>query len=83
MLFGRLLSTTTFYGPALNATSHSHMGGLMGLAFNEGILLSCRDPHLIAEIPSDPRSTPYHSSDSVPTILQESDTMLTKTPNSK
>ena len=46
-------------------------------------LLSSWDPCLIAEILSDPRSIPYHFSDSVPTILRYSDTMLTKTPNSK
>ena len=37
----------------------------------------------IAEIPSNPRSIPYRSSDSVLTILRYSDTMLTKTPNSE
>ena len=47
------------------------------------LLLSCQDPHPIAEILSDPRSTPFRSSDSVPTILRESDTTLTKTPNSE
>ena len=80
---GRLLSATTFYGPASNATSHGHMRGLMGLAFNGGILLSSQDPHPIAEIPSDPRSIPYCSSDSIPTILWYSDITLTKTLNSK
>ena len=45
-------------------------------------LLSCQDPHLIAKIPSDPRSIPYHSSNSISTILQDSDTTLTKPPNS-
>ena len=44
-------------------------------------LLSSWDPHLIAEIPSNPRSIPYRSSDSIPTILQYSDTTLTKTLN--
>ena len=47
------------------------------------IMLSCWDPRPIAEILSDLRSTPYHSSDSILTILWESNTMLTKTPNSK
>ena len=46
-------------------------------------LLSSRDPRLIAEIPSDPRLMPYRSSNSIPTILQDSNTMLTKTLNSK
>ena len=46
-------------------------------------MLSSWDPRLIAEIPSDPRSILYRSSDSDPTILQYSDTMLTKTPNSE
>ena len=46
-------------------------------------LLSCQDPHLIAEILSDPRSIPYRSSNSVPTILWDSDTMLTKPLNSE
>ena len=82
MRFGRLLSATTFYGPASNTTSHGHVNGLMGSAFNEEILLSCQDPHLIAKIPSDPRSIPYHSSNSISTILQDSDTTLTKPPNS-
>ena len=45
-------------------------------------LLSCRDPHPIAEIPSNPRSIPYHSPNSILTILQDSNTMLTKPPNS-
>ena len=48
-----------------------------------GVLLSLWDPHLIAKIPSNPRSIPYRSSNSVPTILWDSDTMLTKPPNSK
>ena len=39
-------------------------------------VLSCWDPCLIAEIPSNPRSIPYHSPNSVPTILQDSNTML-------
>ena len=46
-------------------------------------LLSSWDPRPIAEIPSDPRLTPYRPSDSIPTILRYSNTMLTKTPNSK
>ena len=46
-------------------------------------MLSSRDPRPIAEIPSNPRSIPYRSSNSVPTILQYSNTMLTKTPNSE
>ena len=46
-------------------------------------VLSSWDPCLIAKIPSNPRSIPYHSSDSIPTILWDSDTMLTKTPNSE
>ena len=45
-------------------------------------VLSCRDPHPIAEIPSDPRLIPYHSSNSIPTILRDSDTTLTKPLNS-
>ena len=45
-------------------------------------LLSCWDPHPIAEIPSNPRSIPYHSPNSILTILQDSNTMLTKPPNS-
>ena len=45
-------------------------------------LLSCWDPHLIAEILS-PRSIPYHSSNSIPTILRDSNTMLTKPLNSE
>ena len=32
------------------------------------VVLSSRDPHPIAEIPSDPRLIPYHSPNSVPTI---------------
>ena len=80
MQFGQIPSTTTFYGPASNATSHGHMHSLMGSAFNEGILLSSRDPHPIAEIPSDPRLTPYRSSNSIPTILRNSNTTLTKNP---
>ena len=46
-------------------------------------MLSSQDPRLIAEILSNPRSIPYRSSDSVPTILRYSDTTLTKTLNSK
>ena len=65
MWFGQLLSSTTFYGPASNTTSHGHVPSLMGSAFNEGRLLSCQDPCPIAEIPSDPRSIPYRSSDSI------------------
>ena len=71
------------YGPASNTTTHSHVHGLVGLAFNGGILLSSWDPCPIAEIPSDPRSILYCSSDSVPNILQYSDTTLTKTLNSE
>ena len=41
-------------------------------------VLSPWDPCLIAEIPSDPRLIPYHSSNSIPTILRYSDTMLPK-----
>ena len=59
------------------------MCSLVGSAFNEGILLSCWDPHPIAEIPSNPRSIPYHFPNSIPTILWDSNTMLTKPPNSK
>ena len=59
--FGWLLSATTFYGPASNSTSHSHVCSLMGLAFNEGILLSSQDPCPIAKLPSNPRSIPYCS----------------------
>ena len=81
MWFGWLLSATTFYGPASNATYHSHVCGLMGSAFNEGTLLSCQDTCPIAEILSDPGSIPYHSSDSVPTIPRDSNTTLTKPPN--
>ena len=40
-------------------------------------VLSCRDPHPIAKIPSDPRSIPYCSPDSVLTILWDSNTTLT------
>ena len=47
------------------------------------LLLSSWDPCPIAKIPFDPRSIPYRSSDSVPTILRYSDTTLTKTPNSE
>ena len=46
-------------------------------------MLTSWDPCPIAEILPDPRSIPYRSSNSVPTILQYSDTTLTKTPNSK
>ena len=46
-------------------------------------VLSSWDPHPIAKILSDPRLIPYRSSNSVPTILRYSNTMLTKTPNSK
>ena len=46
-------------------------------------VLSSRDPCPIAEILSNPRSIPYRSSNSVPTILQYSDTTLTKTLNSE
>ena len=59
------------------------MRGLMGSAFNGGILLSSWDPHPIAKILSNPRLIFYCSSDSIPTILRYSDTMLTKTPNSE
>ena len=45
-------------------------------------MLSCQDPHPIAEILSDPKLIPYHSPDSVPTILQDSNTTLTIPPNS-
>ena len=48
-----------------------------------GVLLSLWDPHLIAKIPSNPRAIPYRFSNSVPTILWDSDTMLTKPPNSE
>ena len=41
------------------------------------LMLSCQDPHLIAEILSDPRLIPYCSPNSVPTILWDPDTMLT------
>ena len=33
------------------------------------IVLSCQDPHLIAEILSNPRLTPYCSTNSILTIL--------------
>ena len=46
-------------------------------------LLSCRDPHLIAKIPSNPRSIPYCSPNSILTILRDSNTILTKPPNSE
>ena len=46
-------------------------------------LLSCRYPHPIAEILSDPRLIRYCSSNSILTILQDSDTTLTKPLNSK
>ena len=46
-------------------------------------VLSCWDPHPIAKIPSNPRLIPYHSPDSIPTILWDSDTMLTKLLNSE
>ena len=45
-------------------------------------LLSCQDPCLIAELPSNPRLISYHFPNSVPTILWVSDTMLTIPPNS-
>ena len=45
-------------------------------------LLSCWDPHLIAEIPSNSRSIPYHSPNSILTIPWDSDIMLTMPPNS-
>ena len=45
--------------------------------------VNSQDPRLIAEISSNPRLIPYHSSNSVPTILWDSDTMLTKPPNSE
>ena len=76
-------SPLPFYGPASNTTSHGHMHMLVGSTCNEEILFSCQDPHLIAEIPSNPRLIPYCSPNSIPTILQDSDTMLTKPLNSK
>ena len=48
-----------------------------------GSVLSSQDPCPIAEIPSNPRSIPYRSSNSIPAILQYSNTTLTKTPNSE
>ena len=52
------------------------------ISYTSSPLLSCWDPRLIAEILSDPRSIPYHSPDSVPTILWDSNTTLTMPPNS-
>ena len=46
-------------------------------------MLGCRDPHPIAEILSDPRLIPYCSSDPILTILWDSNTTLTKPPNSE
>ena len=61
---------------------HSHWSYVRGLgAFVGVMMLSSWDPHPIAKIPSDPRSILYRSSDSIPTILQYSDTTLTKTLN--
>ena len=51
-------SPPPFYGPASNAVSHSHMHGLVGLAFNEGILLSHWDPHLIQDPAPQPSPWP-------------------------
>ena len=63
---------------------HSHWSYVRGLgAFVGVMMLSSWDPRPIAEIPSDPRSILYRSSDSVPTILRYSNTTLTKTPNSE
>ena len=45
-------------------------------------LLSCWDPHPIAETLSNPRSIPYCSPDTILTILRDSDTMLTMPLNS-
>ena len=45
------------------------------------LLLSCQDPHPIAEIPSEPRLIPYCSPNSIPTILWDSNTALTMPPN--
>ena len=46
------------------------------------IMLSCWDPHPIAEILSDPRSIPYCSPNSILTNLWDSNAMLTKPLNS-
>ena len=56
--------------------------GHLWLSWCEWLLLSCQDPHPIAKILSDPRSIPYHSPNSVPTILWDSNTTLTIPPNS-
>ena len=48
-----------------------------------GRVLSSWDPHLIAEILSNPRLIPYRASNSILTIFQDSDTTLTKILNSK
>ena len=65
----------------LNEEVHQIQAAKSEIEWMEGReVLSSQDPHPIAEIPSDLRLIPYRSSNSIPTILQDSDTTLTKPP---
>ena len=59
-----------------------HVDGTFNQVADSLLLLSCWDPHLIAEILSDPRSIPYCCPNFIPIILWDSNTMLTMPPNS-
>ena len=74
-----IVSPQNLWGWIVTAISQWHLLW----ARKPGILLSCWDPCPIAKISSNPRLIPYCSPDSVLTILRDSDTMLTKPPNSK
>ena len=64
----------TMFGHVIWKAFSTSLGGISTVgAFDASTtLLSCQDPHLIAKIPSNPRLIPYRSSNSIPTILQDS-----------